>query len=180
MCLVFFGPFSFPNSPFNSQLHPFRTLKAQWWHMSSAAGVGSRSASHTHYRLFEFRAKTEQDARPFLFWRFGGSANDRSVQLEPQICLKPIQDPGHFFDLGAWAVVSATACVQLGPEMLGTQHMTLANFWGVFFGLFWFQSAPFRARSQSTSRPKGCILFTWLKACAPLRVHNECVSIFSA
>ncbi len=29
LCLVFFGNFSFPNSPFRSQLYPFRTPKVQ-------------------------------------------------------------------------------------------------------------------------------------------------------
>ena len=42
--------------------------------------------THTTAYLIS-RAKTAQDARQFCFWRFGGSANDRSVQLEPQICL---------------------------------------------------------------------------------------------
>ena len=42
--------------------------------------------THTTAYLIS-RAKTAQDARQFFVWRFGGSANDRSVQLEPQICL---------------------------------------------------------------------------------------------
>ena len=42
--------------------------------------------THTTAYLIS-RAKTAQDARQFIVWRFGGSANDRSVQLEPQICL---------------------------------------------------------------------------------------------
>ena len=42
--------------------------------------------THTTAYLIS-RAKTAQDARQFFVWRFGGSANDRSLQLEPQICL---------------------------------------------------------------------------------------------
>ena len=133
LCLVFFGPFSFPNSPFNSQLHPFRTLKVQWWHMSSAAGVGSRSASHTHYRLFDFRAKTEQDARPFLFWRFGGSANDRSVQLEPQICLKTVQDPGQFVFWRLGGCVSDRMCTARPRNVWNTTHDARQCLGGVFW-----------------------------------------------
>ena len=53
--------------------------------------------THTTAYLIS-RAKTAQYARKFVVWRFGGSANDRSVQLEPQICLKTVQDPGHFLE----------------------------------------------------------------------------------
>jgi hypothetical protein len=43
-------PFPFPNAPFRSQLHQFRTLKVQWGHTSSAAllarGVWGSPYSH--------------------------------------------------------------------------------------------------------------------------------------
>ena len=66
-------------APFRSQMHvlgvkldPFRTLKVQWGHpVFSAAGVGSRNASHTHYRLI-FVLKTAQDARHFFGLAFVG------------------------------------------------------------------------------------------------------------
>ena len=90
--------------------------------MSSAAGVGSRSASHTHYRLFDFRAKTAQDARQFLFWRFGGSANDRSVQLEPQICLETAQDPGQFVFWRFGGCVSDRMCTVRPRNAWNTTH----------------------------------------------------------
>ena len=64
-----FGSFSFPNAPLGVKLGPLRTLKVQWGHpVFSAAGVGSRSASHTHYRRI-FVLKTAQDARQFFVWR---------------------------------------------------------------------------------------------------------------
>ena len=46
-CLAFVGPFSFPNSLFSSQLHPFRTLKVQWGTLVFLRRrVGSRSVRY--------------------------------------------------------------------------------------------------------------------------------------
>ena len=46
-CLAFVGPFSFPNSVFSSQLHPFRTLKVQWGTLVFLRRrVGSRSVRY--------------------------------------------------------------------------------------------------------------------------------------
>ena len=56
--------------------------------MSLRRRVGSRSASHTHYRRFYFRAKTEQDAGHFLGRRFRGSCANRIVGLGLQMLLK--------------------------------------------------------------------------------------------
>ena len=46
-CSAVLAPFSFPNSPFSSQLHPFRTLKVQWGtHVFLRRRVGSRSVRY--------------------------------------------------------------------------------------------------------------------------------------
>ena len=58
--LAFFTPFPFPNAPFRSQLHPFRTLKVQ-------QGCFAHTAAYAISTL-----KTAQDARTFLFWPFVG------------------------------------------------------------------------------------------------------------
>ena len=46
-CSAVLAPFSFPNSPFSSQLHPFRTLKVQWGTLVFLRRrVGSRSVRY--------------------------------------------------------------------------------------------------------------------------------------
>ena len=63
-CLAFVGPFSFPNSLFSSQLHPFRTLKVQWGRMSSAAGGLAQEVLRTHCRLLDFNPKNSTGPKP--------------------------------------------------------------------------------------------------------------------
>ena len=132
--------------------------------------------THTTAYLIS-RAKTAQDARQFFVWRFGGSANDRSVQLEPQMCLTNSTGRSPIFCLalqrfcqrpqcamrapnvlenstGPWPIcflalrrLSATACARLGPEMLGKQHRILVNLFLALQRLCQRPQCAFRLRS---------------------------------
>jgi hypothetical protein len=55
------------------------------------------------------RAKTAQDARQICVGVLGGYANDRNVQLEPEVCPKTAQDARHlFFEFSC--ISQPTAC----------------------------------------------------------------------
>ena len=64
------------------------------------------------------------------FVEFSCISQPTAWRYKSEMCTKTTQD-AHQFVFGASAVVLATACVQLGPEMFGKQHRTPANF------IFW-------------------------------------------
>ena len=59
-CLAFFGSFPFPNAPFRSQLHLFRTLKVQ---QGGPQGL-AQEVLRTHYRLLDFNPKNSTGPKP--------------------------------------------------------------------------------------------------------------------
>ena len=72
MCLAFLGPFPFPNAPFRSQLHPFKTLKVQ----QGGRHRGWLKKCFAHTAAYAISTlKTAQDARKFLFWPFFGPSS---------------------------------------------------------------------------------------------------------
>ena len=134
----------------------------------------------THYRLLDFRAKTAQDARQFLFWRFGGSANDRSVQLEPQVCLKTAQDPGQFVFWRFGGCVSDRICTVRTRNAWKTTHDARQFVLECFLALFGFKVHLLGLEVNQLRALKGVFFLPGSRLVPPLRIHNECVSIYSA
>ena len=140
-CSAVLALFSFPNSPFSSQLHPFRTLKVQWGRMSSAAGGLAQEVLRTQCRLLDFNPKNSTGRSPIFGLAFFGPFPFPNApfhsQLHPFRTLKVQQ--------GGRQEVLRTHC---RLRDFNPKHSTGRSpiFGLAFFGPFPFPNAPFRSQ----------------------------------